>query len=111
MNEKQLFKDIGSRVRTLRKQHGYTQEKLAEIMDLHVDTISNIERGFASTRIKTAARLAEVFDVELVDLFPSKQSNEIVKSELDEVIDRLLLLKDEKQLISFLEGFEKTLRS
>ena len=60
---------FGARVRELRKQRGMTQEQLAEAIGKSVDTVSNIERGFSSTRIKTAARLAEILEVALPDLF------------------------------------------
>ena len=60
---------FGARIRELRKQRGLTQEQLAEAIGKSVDTISNIERGFSSTRIKTAARLAEILEVALPDLF------------------------------------------
>ena len=41
---------IGKRIRTIREKKGYSQDELAEIMEVHRSTISKIETGkFAIT--------------------------------------------------------------
>ena len=65
----EIKREFGLRVRTLRKKKGLTQEQLADAVGKTVDTISNIERGVSSTRIDTAARLADALGVQLVDFF------------------------------------------
>lgn len=60
---------FGRNVRTLRKDRGLSQERLAELIQKSVDTVSNIERGFSSTRIKTAEDIAEALGVPLKELF------------------------------------------
>ena len=56
------LKTIGSRIRALRKQHGWTQEALAERADLSVPFLSHIERGKKSAGLSTLIKLAAALD-------------------------------------------------
>jgi len=69
MKQSDILKEFGLRVQFLRKEKGLTQAELAEKIERTEDTISNIERGISSTRIETAARIAEALKVQLSDLF------------------------------------------
>ncbi len=69
MDTDELKRAFGRRVQSLREGAGLTQERLADRIGRSVDTISNIERGANSTRVETAARLAEVLEVALSELF------------------------------------------
>lgn len=69
MGNENVQRQFGRRVHALRKKKGLTQEQLAEAIGKSVDTISNIERGFSSTRIKTAEVIANVLGVTVADLF------------------------------------------
>lgn len=60
---------LGRRIKTLRKERKLSQEDLAELIGRSVDTVSNIERGFSSTRISTAFELADALKVSFIDLF------------------------------------------
>ena len=40
-----INKDVGFRIRTLRQEKGFSQEKLAGLADLHRAYIGQIERG------------------------------------------------------------------
>lgn len=69
MTEVDLKKQLGLRIQALRQRQGLTQEQLAERIDRSVETISNIERGASSTRVATAAKIADVLEVSLPELF------------------------------------------
>lgn len=60
---------FGRRVKALRQGKKLSQEELAEAIGRSVDTVSNIERGFAATRISTADSIAKTLGVSLKDLF------------------------------------------
>ncbi len=60
---------FGKRIQTLRKRQRLTQEELAQQIGKSADTISNIERGFSSTRIETAVAIADKLGTTLSDLF------------------------------------------
>lgn len=61
MSSKQL-QIIGSRISELRRQLHYTQEQLAEKMDVSIQMISNLERGNKSIRIENLIRLSEILN-------------------------------------------------
>jgi transcriptional regulator with XRE-family HTH domain len=92
MREKNLKRLFGQRIQQLRRLKGLTQEELAEAINRSVDTISNIERGFSSTRIETAAHLAKVLGVTLPELFEfSMASRDNARTHRREV-ERLMAL-------------------
>ena len=43
------YQEIGNNIRTIRKQHKLTQEKMAEILSVSVGTIKKIEQGASLT--------------------------------------------------------------
>ncbi len=60
---------FGHRLTQIRKQHGFTQEKLAEASNVSVDFISLIERGQRAPSFDTLERLADAFNLTIADLF------------------------------------------
>ena len=60
---------FGKRVKTLRKQHQMTQEKLAECADITVNHLYRIEHGRSAASIDVVERLAYALCVEIKDLF------------------------------------------
>ena len=63
MDEVQNKKNLGKRVRYLRKLEKLTQAQLAERMELTVNYISQIETGVASPTFQTLVKLANCFAV------------------------------------------------
>lgn len=59
---------LGSRVRKLRKNKGYSQANLAEMAEVSITTISRLEQGLADPNILTVNRLADALDVRIVEL-------------------------------------------
>lgn len=51
---------IGIKVKAARQEKGLTQEQLAEAIGKAVETVSNIERGFALTGIETLQQISRV---------------------------------------------------
>ena len=65
----QLKENFGKRLQLLRKQAGITQEELANLTGLSIDTVSNIERGINGTKFDVLEQFAEILNVEVKDLF------------------------------------------
>jgi XRE family transcriptional regulator, fatty acid utilization regulator len=56
-------------VRTLREQHGMTQEQLAEASGLHLNTISKLENKHREPKLTVITKVAGALDVPLGPLF------------------------------------------
>ena len=54
------LKDIGKRIQNRRKLLGYTQEQMAEMMNVSIQMISNLERGNKSIRIDNLINLCQI---------------------------------------------------
>lgn len=54
--------EIGKTVRKLRKLKGLSQERLGELVNVELNTISNIERGLQYPSVRTLEKLSEVLD-------------------------------------------------
>lgn len=66
--EKRMYYDqhvCGARIQELRKSKGYTQEALAEAIDIDAKRISKIERGVISASYNDMILFSEFFGVTL----------------------------------------------
>jgi transcriptional regulator with XRE-family HTH domain len=64
-----LLTNFGSRIRELRKDAGLSQERLAELADLHRTYMSGVERGERNASLTSIARIAKALNVSLSTLF------------------------------------------
>lgn len=72
-------KKLGKRIKELRKQKGYTQEQVAEMIELEQNTISVIESGRNFPTLVTLEKIASVLQVELSDFFNYDYLDDIEK--------------------------------
>ncbi len=61
-------KELGKKIKELRKQMGYTQERLAELVEIDAKNLSKIENGAHSPSFKTLKKLSKVLDFSLSDV-------------------------------------------
>ena len=54
---------IGNRIQNRRKLQGYTQEQLAEMMNVSIQMVSNLERGNKAIRIDNLINLSQILNV------------------------------------------------
>lgn len=96
----QLQVIFGTNVRNLRKEKHYTQEKLAELVDVSMETIGKIERGSSAPTFATAERIAAALDVPVTVLFGANREDvaEGARTKLLGRIDRLLVRMNDDQL-------------
>lgn len=66
MDNKKL---LGKRIKEIRKHKGYTQEKLAEAVNLETSSLSGIESGRFFPSLHVLDKLSEVLEVKLADFF------------------------------------------
>lgn len=64
-----LYKKFGLNVRRYRLKKNLSQEKLAELADLHRTYIGGIERGERNLSLKNINKIAIALGVKIQDLF------------------------------------------
>lgn len=60
---REVWKQIGARIKKSRKNTGYTQDKLSYLVDVSVQYVSDLERGVVGASIPTLIRICEVLHV------------------------------------------------
>lgn len=91
------MKRSGERIRQLRIQNGYTQERLAETLKIDQSFLSRIESGSKGCSVDLFVQLAEVFHVSLdllilnrtMESDPMKEDKSRLKASVAELIDHL----------------------
>jgi transcriptional regulator with XRE-family HTH domain len=66
---KSVRNKFGKNIRELRKQKGWSQELLAEKVDLHRSYISVVERGEKNLSLDNIAKIAKTLGVTIETLF------------------------------------------
>ena len=61
----ELYKRIGKKIATLRKENSMTQEQLAEKLSITVKHCSSVVRGLSSLSLEKLIYVADLFDVSL----------------------------------------------
>lgn len=68
MKSADLLKLLGERIRAIRKERNVTQERLAELGDLNLSYMSEIERGHANVSLCIVNAIAEAFGISVAEL-------------------------------------------
>ena len=71
MTKRKELEEFGKRLRELRLQKGYSQEKLAEIASLHRNYIGMIERGERNVTLLNIKKIARALGIEVSELLES----------------------------------------
>ncbi len=69
VSDASLLRSLGKRVRELRKQRGYSQEKLAELAGIHENHVRRIEGGIANPSFVVVVKISKALRVSAGDLF------------------------------------------
>lgn len=93
MSRKELF---GSRIKSLRESKGWTQEELAESMDISANYLSSIERGKENPTFDMLMKFSDGLEVEMWKLFDFE--HEVSQRELQEVLKSFAGELDEEKL-------------
>ena len=83
-------KEIGQRIRSLRKETGLSQEKLADKLNINTDHLGRLETGNRGMSIDLLAEISKYFTVSTdYILFGEKQNTDEIKEIISFVILRL----------------------
>lgn len=69
VDEQKFIYNFGKRLATIRKRKGITQEKLADIIEVHRTYIGFIEQGKRNPSIGNVHKIAKALKVPIKDLF------------------------------------------
>lgn len=95
MNEIELIA-IGKRIQNRRKQLGYTQEQLAEMMNVSVQMVSNLERGNKAIRIDNLINISQIMNISTDFILTGKQNQQDISNLSEQISD--LSPKDRKMI-------------
>lgn len=86
-----IKKEIGAKIRRIRKQKGLTQEQLAEIMNISSRNLSNIELGLSFPKPETLETFLKALNISTQTLFSndSIKSNEELLAEINQLINAI----------------------
>lgn len=95
---------LGKRIKEIRKSKNLTQEKLAELINIEVPSMSYIETGKFAPSVETLQKLSEVLQVKPWEFYYFETLTQ------EEMINELsAALKNNKQLTEIVYKFYKSL--
>ena len=82
---------LGRKIRQFRKEHNWTQDYLSEKLGMNSQSLLRIENGKTFPTVSNLEKIAEVFDIEISDLFNNKSFADIkdLKKEIFSTIETL----------------------
>ena len=93
---------IGKRIQNRRKKLGYTQEQLADLMNVSVQMVSNLERGNKAIRIENLIKLSRILEISTDYILTGKEkadSTYSLMTQIGKLSDR------EREMINILVAF------
>lgn len=69
LTEEQFRINVGERIAKYRRNSQKTQENLAELADLHKNTLQNIERGESVPELWTFYKICQALNVDIGEFF------------------------------------------
>ncbi len=85
-----LKEKLGKRIRELRKLCGFSQEQLAELMNMDIPNLSNIERGKRFMTAETLEKFAKALNTterELFD-FSKTEPERYLRVDIEKVLEK-----------------------
>ena len=104
----QLKKELGKNIQKYRKLNKITQEKLAELIGVEINSISSIETGKYFPSPENLVKIATVLNTEISDLFIFKEEYSC-NDYIEEINKKLNLLGNDKTKLESINNFIKYL--
>lgn len=67
--------DINEKIRKLRENNSWSQEQMAEKLNMSLNGYAKIERGESKIYLERLEQIAQVFDIDIVELMQSDGKN------------------------------------
>lgn len=85
---------IGRNIRALRKAQGWSQEALGEKADLSYKFVGEIERGLVNPSLDSLMKIADVFKVEVAELFMTERFYVLTDTEITNIKSAMTVLNN-----------------
>ena len=85
---------LSENIKTLRKEKGYSQEQLAEKLNVVRQTVSKWEKGYSVPDADMLEELADIFEVSVGDLLGKEIMTEEETTDIGELVKQLTILND-----------------
>ncbi len=89
IDAKKLKKNIGEKIKLYRKKRGLSQDKLAEIVNMEMKSLSRIESGHNYPQCENLVAIANALEIAPWQLYFSEEENDIhkMRQELKEALN------------------------
>lgn len=94
---------IGERVSYIRKERGYTQHQLAELANISVQFLSDIENNKKSMAVKTLSQIADSLNISTDYIIYGRETS--VENTAINIMLNSLSIKNQKKAIKLLSIF------
>lgn len=101
-----LKQELGKNIKKYRKLNNMTQEKLAEIIDVEINSISSIETGKFFPSPENMIKISNALKISLSDLFCFKEEYSC-SDYIDEINKNISIIKNDKTKLSAINAFIK----
>lgn len=98
---KEINKQLGLRIKYLRKQKGFSQEKFAEAINIATTSLSYIETGRGFMTLATLEKMAAVLELEPYEIFQfvSIKTNDDM---YNYILNKLNSIKDDNEKLKII---------
>jgi len=108
MQDREILRNFGARLKTLRKQKGWTQKELATKADVRPAQLNKYESGYHTPPVEKLLQLAELLDT-TVDYLLSGERSEATPLHSSRLLDRFRALegfgaKDQEAVITLIDA-------
>jgi len=105
-----IKKELGKKIKRIRVQKGYTQERLSELADISQRALSKIEIGENFVTAQTLDKLLVALDITAEELFSTnhlKETSELLKM----IDDNIRKIGDNPEKLEIIYNLTKSLNS
>lgn len=99
---------LGQRIKFLRKFNNITQERLAEIINMDITSLSKIETGRNYPQPETIEKIANALNVEIYQLFTFKTSM-IKEDYINAIYKNIQFISNNEEKLKLLYAFSEIL--
>ncbi|WP_010492980.1 helix-turn-helix domain-containing protein [Paenibacillus elgii] len=96
MENNEILKSIGARIRDLRKERGMSQESLGEKGGFHYSYIGQIERGEKNIALLNLVKIATALEVSVTQLFSYVDEEEKYTDSESDLVEIVKMLREKK---------------